>query len=288
VVVAAGVWAGTLVDGVELCPSRGSHLVVPAERLADPRAALNVAVPTEHGRRWIFSLPRGDGLVAIGLTDVAHTGPIPDEPEVAEAEEAEILELANSALDVGLTSEDVIGRHAGLRPLLRGREGQTRDLSRRHAVLEDPSTRALTVVGGKLTTYRRMAQDVVDRIAARPGVRAGRCRTHRLPLVGARSAPGDGRALPARLVRRYGSEAAAVVAMADGRPELLEPLAPGLGVCGAELRFGIEHELALTLDDLLDRRTRLGLVPTRRTAAEAAVRERLPELATPGAERSPV
>ena len=280
VVLAAGVWAGGLTPGVELRPSRGSHLLVPAERLADPRAAVNVPVPAPGGRtRWVFSIPRGDGLVAIGLTDVPADGPIPDDPQVSPEEEAQLLEHASRALDVTLTAEDVVGRYAGLRPLLAGAEGATADLSRRHAVVEDPATGALSIVGGKLTTYRRMAQDAVDLVAARPGVSAGRCRTHRLPLVGARPAPGGPPgALAPRLVRRYGSEAAAVAAMAHDRPELLEPLAPGLPASGAELRFGLEHEGALTLDDLLDRRTRLGLVPERRTAAEAAARELLPEL----------
>jgi len=276
VVLAAGVWAGGLTPGVELRPSRGSHLLVPAERLADPRAAVNVAVPGGRSR-WVFSIPRGDGLVAIGLTDVDAPGPPPDEPAVSAEEERELLEHASRALDVTLGRDDVVGRYAGLRPLLAGAEGVTADLSRRHAVVEDPETGALSIVGGKLTTYRRMAQDAVDLIAARPGVRAGRCSTHRLPLAGARGAPAAG--LPPRLGRRYGSEAAAVAALADGRPELLEPLAPGLPACGAELRFGLEHEGALTLADLLDRRTRLGLVPERRLAAEAAIRERLPELA---------
>jgi len=275
VVVAAGVWASELVPDVELRPSRGSHLVVRAERLADPRAAVNVPVATAEGHRWVFALPRGDGLVMIGLTDVAHAGPIPDEPQVSLAEEAELLDHTSRALEVDLVPEDVVGRHAGLRPLLAGGDGETADLSRRHAVLDDPASGALCVVGGKLTTYRRMAQDVVDRISDRP------CRTRRLPLVGARGEAPAG--LPGRLARRYGAEAAAVAALADGRPELLEPLAPGLGVSAAELRFGLEHEGALTLDDLLDRRTRLGLVPERRSAAEAAARERLPELAAAGA-----
>jgi glycerol-3-phosphate dehydrogenase len=274
VVIAAGVWASRLAPGVALRPSKGAHLVMPAERLADPRAAVTVPVVGADGaHRWVFSIPRGDGLVTIGLTDAPFDGPIPDEPQVDPHEEAELLEQASRALDVTLTAEDVVGRHAGLRPLLAGAEDATADLSRQHAVLEDPASGALTVVGGKLTTYRRMAQDVVDRISDRP------CRTRRLPLVGARGVGGDRTAgLPLRLVRRYGAEAGAVLAMAEGRPALLEPLAPGVGVCGAELRWAVEHELALTLDDVLDRRTRLGLVPARREAAEPAARAVAPEL----------
>ena len=268
IVVAAGVWSDALTPGVDLRPSRGSHVIVEAARLGDPRAAVNVPVPGGRSR-WVFSLPRGDGLVTIGLTDVPVDGPIPLEPRVDPAEEAELLGHASRALDVALTPEDVVGRYAGLRPLITGEGGATADLSRRHAVVEDPATGALTVLGGKLTTYRRMAQDTVDLIAARPGVAAGRCRTRSLALVGAGPPPPGA---PTRLVRRYGSEAARVLALADHAPELLEPLAPGVGVCGAELRFALDHEGALTLDDLLERRTRLGLVPARRAAAEPAAR----------------
>jgi glycerol-3-phosphate dehydrogenase len=141
----------------------------------------------------------------------------------------------------------------------------TADLSRRHVIVADPDTGALAIVGGKLTTYRRMAQDVVDRITDRP------CRTRRLPLVGA-APPAALRAVdaPERLVRRYGTEAPAVVALAAGRPELLEPVAPGVPASVAELLWGARHELALTPEDLVDRRTRAGLVPEWRAAALAA------------------
>jgi glycerol-3-phosphate dehydrogenase len=94
------------------------------------------------------------------------------------------------------------------------------------------------------------------------------CRTQRLPLVGA-AAPEALRsvAAPERLVRRYGTEAPAVVALADGRPQLLEPLGAGVPGCAAELLWAIRHELALTADDLVDRRIRAGLVPEWRAAA---------------------
>jgi len=265
VVVAAGVWSGSLTPGVALSPSRGSHLLLPAGRLGDPRAAVTVPVPGERGR-WVFALPRADGLVAVGLTDVPAEGPIPDEPRPDPAEEAELLAHASAAFATGLGPADVAGRYAGLRPLLAGApDAATADLSRRHAVLEDPGTRALTVVGGKLTTYRRMAQDVVDRLSDRP------CRTHRLPLVGA-AAAGARIDAPARLVRRFGTEAPAVAALAEGRAELLEPVAPGVPVCGAELLWATAHELALSEDDLADRRTRAGLVPDWRAAVVDAAR----------------
>jgi glycerol-3-phosphate dehydrogenase len=277
-VVAAGVWTDTLTP-VALRPSRGSHLLVRAERLGHPRTAINVPVPGERGR-WVFALPRSDGLVAIGITDVPAPGEPVDEPRPDAAEEAELLDRVSAALDAPLGPDDVAGRYAGLRPLAvadepgaaggaddRGERGgaATADLSRRHAIVTDAASGALAIVGGKLTTYRRMAQDVVDRLTDRP------CRTHRLPLVGA-APPATLRtvAAPERLVRRYGTEAPAVVALADGREELLEPVAPGVPVCGAELLWATRHELALTADDLVDRRTRAGLVPEWRAATLAA------------------
>jgi glycerol-3-phosphate dehydrogenase len=262
-IVAAGVWTSGLTDAVTLRPSRGSHLLVRAGRLGDPRAVVNVKVPGERGR-WVFAIPRGDGLVAIGLTDVDAPGEPDDEPRPDPAEETELLHRASAALDLPLGPDDVAGRYAGLRPLAVTGEGgpeATADLSRRHALVEDPASGALAIVGGKLTTYRRMAQDAVDRISDRP------CRTARLPLVGA-AAPAALRsvAAPERLVRRYGTEAPAVVALADGRPELLEPLGEGVPACGAELLWAMRHELALTPADLADRRTRAGLVAEWRDA----------------------
>jgi glycerol-3-phosphate dehydrogenase len=270
-IVAAGVWTSGLTDAVSLRPSRGSHLLVRGERLGDPRAVVNVRVPGERGR-WVFAVPRSDGLVAIGLTDVPAPDEPADEPVPSDAEEAELLDRASAALDVPLGRDDIAGRYAGLRPLAAG-AGATSDLSRRHAIVEDPGSGAVAIVGGKLTTYRRMAQDAVDRVTGRP------CRTARLPLVGAASLSSlRSVAAPERLVRRYGTEAPAVVALADGRPELLEPVAEGVPYCGAELRWALRHELAVAAEDLVDRRTRAGLVPAWR-AAVAAEAERLVDLA---------
>jgi glycerol-3-phosphate dehydrogenase len=266
VILAAGVWTGALTSAVQLRPSRGSHLLVPAERLGSPRAAINVPVRGEHGR-WVFALPRTDGLVAIGLTDVPADGDAGEEPLPDAAEEAELLAHIGAALDVRLQPRDVVGRYAGLRPLLAGgAEGTaTADLSRRHAVVTDADTGALAVVGGKLTTYRRMAADAVDRITPRP------CRTGVLPLVGA-APPAVLRTVqaPERLVRRYGTEAPAVLALADGRPDHLEPVAPGVPWCAAELLWAARHELVLDPADLADRRTRAGLVPAWREDVLAA------------------
>ncbi|MCO5993429.1 glycerol-3-phosphate dehydrogenase/oxidase [Actinoallomurus rhizosphaericola] len=272
VINATGVWAGELADGVRLRPSRGTHLVLRAETLGAPLAGLHLPVPGTTGR-FALVLPQDDGRVYVGLTDEPADAPIPDVPRPTEAEIGFLLDIVDSALEVPVRRADVVGAFAGLRPLLAGPGGRTADLSRRHAVLTGRDG-VVTVVGGKLTTYRRMAQDAVDAAIEGRGLTAGPCRTTRLPLVGA--APDLGRlTAPTRLVRRYGAEATAVAALAAADPSLAEPVAPGSATIGAELVWAVLHEGALDESDLLDRRTRVGLVPADRQAALPAARRAL-------------
>lgn len=264
VVNAAGVWAGDLVDEIRLRPSRGSHVVLRADAIPGLRSALTVPVPGSSSR-YVFALPQPEGTIYVGLTDEPVAGEIPDVPEPTEGEIGFLLDVVGAALRRPLLRSDVVGAFAGLRPLLEG-EGSTADLSRRHAVLTS-RTGVVTVVGGKLTTYRRMAEDAVDAT----GLTTTACRTRELPLLGA--APRAELAAleePARLVRRFGTEARSVIdeaVRATGLPEA-ELVAPGPGgVTLAELVFGVTHEGAVDVDDLLDRRTRVGLVPEDRAAA---------------------
>jgi glycerol-3-phosphate dehydrogenase len=274
VVNATGVWAGGLDPAVRLRPSRGTHLVLRAAALGHPTAALTVPVPGE-ANRFVFALPQPGGLVYAGITDEPVDGPVEDVPQPSAAEVGFLLDVLATALDVTLTDADVAGSFAGLRPLLAGRAGSTADLSRRHAVLTSASG-VTTVVGGKLTTYRRMAADAVDAAVTHAGLPAGPCRTGRVPLVGAASPGRLARlAAPARLIARYGAEAPAVHALGGADPRLREPVAPGVEVTGAELAFAVRHEGALTEDDLLDRRTRVGLVPADRVRAVPAARAAL-------------
>ena len=264
---ATGVWADRLAPDVHLAPSKGSHVIVRNTTLGNLRASLVVPIEGESAR-WVGATPNGDGHVIIGVTDDAYSGRLDDRPAVTPDEERYLLGALSRALAVPLRHEDVIGAYAGFRPLLRSGSESTRDLSRRHAIRTDPATGVVTVVGGKLTTYRRMAQDAVDRLLGGAGPRS---RTSTLPLIGA--APRDilrGLAAPERLVRRYGIEAPAVAALAGGDPALLQPVVPGVAALGVELLFGLRHEGALNLDDLLDRRVRLSLVPSERRSAEAA------------------
>lgn len=264
VINATGVWAGSLVDSVTLKPSRGTHLVLRAATLPGLATSLTVPVPGTTSR-FVFALPQPDGTIYIGLTDEETDGEIPDVPQPTESEVGFLLDVVGAALEKPLRRSDVIGTYAGLRPLLDS-DGSTADLSRKHAVLTS-STGVVTVVGGKLTTYRRMAEEAVDAV----GLTRAPCRTRSLPLLGA--APREELARleePARLVRRFGTEAALVRSNAievSGLDEA-ELLAPGpLGVTLAELIFGITHEGAADVDDLLDRRTRVGLVPADRVIA---------------------
>ncbi|WP_031168735.1 glycerol-3-phosphate dehydrogenase/oxidase [Streptomyces durhamensis] len=288
VINATGVWAGDLVEGIRIRPSRGTHLVLRSERLGALPAGLHIPIPGETNR-FVLVLPQGDGRVYVGLTDEPVEGGIPDVPEVPETDIGFLLDVLGSALDVPVAREEVVGAFAGLRPLLDtaaddGRAGapaRTSDISRRHAVLTSADG-VTTIVGGKLTTYRRMAQDAVDAATAARGLPAGPSPTAALPLVGA-AAPARLRTLsaPRRLVRRYGTEAAAVHALTVQDPALAEPVLPGHPVTRAELLWAVRHEGALDESDLLDRRTRIGLVPEDRAEAHAAAREALTEAATP-------
>ena len=269
---AAGVWADSLAPSIRLRPSKGAHVVLRAELLGTPRAALVVPVPGASAR-WVGATPTSDGRVIVGVTDDPYEGALVDEPSVSDDEANALLSTLSLALQPPVGVDDIAGRYAGFRPLLAGDESSTADLSRRHAIVRDAETGVLTIVGGKLTTYRRMAQDVVDRMLE---PHAPPCRTAQMPLVGA-APPSVLRSLraPQHLVRRYGIEAPAVAALAAEDPALLQPVAAGLPVLGVELVFGALHEGALNVDDLLDRRVRLGLVPEERHIAERAATDLL-------------
>lgn len=301
VVNATGVWAGTVDPSVRLRPSRGTHVVVPAVRLGNPAGALMVPVPGS-GSRYVFALPVQLGRVIIGLTDEEAPGPVPDVPEPTRSEIDFLLETVSRVLDRPLLPDDVVGSYAGLRPLVDlavpggGAGVVTSDVSRRHLVEVSPSTGAVNVLGGKLTTYRTMAEDAVDLAVKHAELTAGPCWTTDLPLVGAPAPVGARSAvkapsaagalsmdepagtLPAALVARYGTEAAQVLASAT-MPGAASAVGQGiegaghLDVTRAEIEWAVTHEGALDADDVLDRRTRIGLVPADRAVVHDVVQE---------------
>lgn len=275
VVNATGVWAEELDPQVRLRPSRGTHLVLRAAALGSPHAAVTLPVPS-HPSRLLFALPHPDGLVILGITD-EPADQVVDDPRPTPAEIDFLLDTFSAGLARPLSRGDVVGSFAGLRPLLASADARgasrpgagapaTADLSRRHAVVEHGSV--VTVTGGKLTTYRRMAQDVVDRLTDRS------CLTEQLPLVGSpritRAVAGG---LPRRLVRRYAAEAPAVAALAGGDPRQLQPLVPGVPVLGVEVLWALRTEAALTPGDVLDGRLRLDLVDDWRSSVAGPVAE---------------
>lgn len=254
VINATGVWAGTLDPNVTIRPSRGSHLIVNQSALGGLRGSLTVPVAGSTSR-FVFAIEAPHGRAHIGLTD-EETESIDDVPQASASEIEFLLATINTALAKPLTHADIRGTFSGLRPLVDHGTGSTADVSRRHLVVTD-SSGLVTVTGGKLTTYRAMAEDAVDR-----ALQVGRflprpCRTHRLPLVGANGL--SSKSAPQAIIDAHGSEADSVVAEAAGDRRLLEPIADGLDTSGAQLLFGVRHEGALTVDDLLDRRTRLGM-----------------------------
>ena len=244
VISATGAWADDLDDRIQLVRSRGSHLVVAAEKLGNPVAALAAQVPGST-TRFVFALPQPHGLTYIGLTDVVTDAPL-DSPMADEEEITFLLETINTVLVEPLGRADVKSTYSGYRPLLGGADQSSADLSRRHAVLDGD---IISVVGGKLTTYRRMAEDAVDVVTERP------CRTRDLPLVGA--APWSTKA--DRLRQRFGAEAPLVAHMASG-PEDLTPLGNS-PVLPVELAWALAAEGAITDADVLERRLRLDIMP---------------------------
>jgi glycerol-3-phosphate dehydrogenase len=274
VISAAGVWAADLDPALRLRPSRGTHLVFDASAFGNPAAALTVPIPGELNR-FVFAMPEQLGRVYLGLTDEDAPGPIPDVPQPTSAEVSFLLDTVNTALGTALGTGDVIGSYAGLRPLIDAGAGRTADVSRNHAVVESESG-VFSVIGGKLTEYRHMAEDVLDRGVRSRGLGAGPCRTRDMPLIGAPENPGSPTPLtadlPESLVLRYGAEAANVLAAATcERPA--EAVAEGIDVIRAEFEYAVSHEGALTVEDILDRRTRIGLVAEDRDRVVEVARE---------------
>ena len=257
-------------------PAKGIHVTVPASALPCDVAA----VVTAQDNRSIFVVPwrvgdSGPPLTYLGTTDTDYDGPL-DDPRCTAEDVAYLLATINRWVSRPLVPEDVVGTWGGLRPLLTGKDlgEKTTDLSRRHRVSTSASG-VVTIGGGKLTTYRRMAQDTVDVVAARLGT-SRRCPTKRLPLRGAPGLDEAGRArlrLPPdvanHLAARYGTEARVVAALVASDPSLGRPIVTGLPDLRAEVVHAARHEMATTVDDVLARRTRLRLQARDASAAAA-------------------
>jgi glycerol-3-phosphate dehydrogenase len=293
VVNATGVWVDRLLAMADsaaspaVTPSKGVHVVVPAAKICLNDAS--VLLPSSHGdRRSMFAIA-WDRQTILGTTDTAYAGALEDLTLTAEDLDY-VLSAANTVFDADLRAGDVVGAWAGVRPLATGGSAATGDLSRRHCLI-DSGDGMLTITGGKLTTYRRMARDVVNRIVAADGRRA-RCRTAGIPLgltgalepfreqiVAAGRALGLPRSVGTLLVRTHGEAAAEVLSLVAQDPRLARVLSPAADHIAAEVVYAARAEGAATLEDVFSRRMRLSLrardaaLPVARYAAELLAAE---------------
>jgi len=273
IVNATGVWSDeirTLDDHAHtttIRPAKGIHITVPWSLV---RNEIAVVIPVPKDRRSVFVVPwGGEGgphqFTYIGTTDTDYDGPI-DDPQITAADISYLLRAINGASTTKITEADILGTWAGLRPLVAAAKSErTADLSRRHSVHTSPGG-VVTVTGGKLTTYRRMAADAVDEVAKVLGHNRSRSRTKRITLDGADG--WDAKDIPRRLGERYGSGGRAVAAL-EQTDTLAQPLIEGLPYSRAEVVYAARAEMARTVDDVLSRRTRARLLARDASAAVA-------------------
>ena len=277
VVNATGVWSDAVRSFDEpshapaIRPAKGVHITLPWAKVRNTVAAV---LPVPGDKRSVFVVPWGE-FTFVGTTDTDYDGPL-DDPSCT-AEDAEyLLRALNAAIDDPVTADDIVGSWAGLRPLVAapGVSGRTADLSRRHHV-HSSGTGVVTITGGKLTTYRRMAEDTIDEVVhhvldldalwrLRHPSRTKRIRLHGANGYDELLADADrlsplGETQVRRLLDRYGSDATTVLAIAESDPALAEPLVPGLDYLCAEAIFAVRYEMAGSVDDVLSRRTRARL-----------------------------
>ena len=278
-------------DGLQVRPSKGVHIVVPRDCIR-----MDTGLLTRTEKSVLFVIPWGDHWI-IGDTDTEWQHD-PGQPTASRADIDYLLAKANQMLRRPLTHADIEGVFAGLRPLVAARSaGDTTRLSREHTV-STVAPGLTAIAGGKYTTYRVMARDLIDTAAADLPRPVPPSRTGNVPLVGAagyaervaglpRIAADSG--LPAReverLLGRYGSCIDDLLGLIGARPELGQPVGGSGGYLGAEIVYACTHEGAVRLDDVLARRTRTAIEARDRglEAAPRAAALMAPELGWDGA-----
>ena len=272
VVNAAGVWADNIrkadegTDPHSIRPAKGIHITVPWKMV---RNDIAVVIPVRRDKRSLFVVPwvsNGDGTYQytyVGTTDTDFAGSV-DESQSSHDDIEYVLEALNQSVNGNITADDVTAVWSGLRPLVRNEDGttatgKTADLSRKHQVRVS-ATCVVSIAGGKLTTYRKMAEHTVDEVLKQVGKKTA-CKTKRLRFVGATAKSSkklDREAL--HLYQRFGSEAQTIQQLIAGDASLAEPLIVGLPYLRAEAIFAVRFEMARTLDDILSRRTRARII----------------------------
>ncbi len=267
VINATGVWADRIgpelaeeEDVPRIAPSRGTHVLLDRDDISTGSGACIVPAGAD---RHIFALP-WYGRTLVGTTDNDFDGDI-DRPHPGGADVEYLLEAVNAFFGTNVGESDLVGAYAGVRPLIStGDPKKSVDISRK-AELYETSSGMLTITGGKLTTWRRMAKQTVDRLVAREG-REAPCHTAELPL-GRTASPdeleapdGVGEEAIAQLAFRYGYAARNVLRLAGENPKLAAPIVPGRPDLLAEVAIAARLEQARCVADVLLRRTRLGLL----------------------------
>jgi glycerol-3-phosphate dehydrogenase len=229
-----------------VAPSQGVHIVLDKSFLPGDTA---IMVPHTRDGRVMFAIP-WHGHAVVGTTDT----PIPEvslEPEPVAGEIEFILDTAGDYLSRRPSRADILSVFTGIRPLVRAdRASSTAALSREHTITISKSG-LLTIAGGKWTTYRKMAEDAVDHVIVLAQLEDRPSTTRTLAIHGCqKDKPAD------RNLGGYGTDAAALQKLMSERPELAEPLHPALPICGAQVVWAVQEEMARTLDDVLARRTR--------------------------------
>ncbi|MGA7553462.1 MAG: FAD-dependent oxidoreductase [Candidatus Acidiferrales bacterium] len=244
--------------------SKGIHVLLPLEVLSSEDALL---VPKTEDGRVLFAIP-WQGRLLVGTTDDETS--LDDPLEVKREEVAYVLRQLNKYLTRPATPDQIVSAIAGLRPLVSARKsGDTKHLARDHEVERDGASGLISIMGGKWTTYRAMAQDTLDEVQKHLGG-GGECSTLQHPLLGSHNyAPEYWRSLMERfavgeltarhLAEKYGACAAGVLELTKHEPDLGRPLLEGLAPIRAEVIFGTREELAATIEDVLARRTGLQL-----------------------------
>ena len=241
-----------------LSVSRGTHIVVAASVLAGDTA---IMVPKTPDGRVIFAIP-WSGRVVIGTTDLAATT-VEMEPGHQESEIEFLMETINPYLATPIHRSDILSVFSGLRPLVTGKSATTSKLSREHHIDTSP-TGLITVAGGKWTTYRRMAEDVLDFAIKHQMLPNKPCQTNTVKIHGA---PATGAPAPGPL-SRYGTDAAEIQRLQQSDPALAATIDSALPFTFAEVVFAVRHEMARTIEDVVSRRMRALLIDAK--AAERA------------------